>query len=215
MRQFIISSVMFITFAAPLLSHAVVLESQGIKVEVGGKNITSITVDGMPFSEKSEMYVVKPQWAGTYYSFAADKSLKNTVSFTKEDSTQTAVFLTHDKESGVLNGKQTVQLLPDRTVRLSADASNTSSCQAIFEQTVCDLVPTWFAGRPMTLTLKNGKTVKARFPFSMITNDRKQCIVGSDIRKAVVDTRVGPVEFTVNGNTPLTMLDYRMNPFLE
>lgn len=206
----------FLANVAMADSHEYLLENNGIQVILNSSRVTSINVDGNPFSEKSEFFVVKPAWAGSYYTFSTDTQLFDTfTSETKSDGSIVATLHMNDKKTSVVIASQSVTLTPDRKVIISNTAKNTSSCQALLEHNICDITPGWFSGRQVEIVDKDGKKETKHLPFSMTTNEREACKVASGFSSLKLKSRLGDINFNVTGNTPITLLDYRMAPYLE
>ena len=187
-------------------------ERDGVQVSMGGLTGLYISVDGIPFANKSTLFAVKKDWKGRWFGY--------------EDDPRSAARATHEKtadggdvftmgmqtKDNTFEATHTLELLPGRVVRLSTNALLTTNSFGMLEHQMGGINPAWIAGRRLTITDGEAKTSTTLAP-SVATKDNTRLAFQFD--KISIDTRLGPLEIISKGDLKATLLDYRKNQYAE
>ncbi len=200
---------------AQVAKHPTILKCDGVSVTLGTTNVLTIAVDGIPFSGSNKFDHMYPRWAGTYYEYRRDTTLPLSLKSEVLPDRQVASFEMHS-HGHELTGKQTFQVGPGRTAKVSVDVSSTTEAETLYENMIGDLNPAWFAGRPYTVKYRDGSTTSSIFPFAPpeVDDNTKLCFA-QNFESLIVQTPNGPLEIETTGTPAISMLDYRKSPFPE
>ncbi len=187
-----------------------VLEKDGLRVVLGGNEVVAISLDGVPFTDQSTFFVVKPKWDGRYYGYGDDRrALERATATDLPDGGKRVSVPLRDKE-GTFEGTQVIEVLPGRVFRMTCESRMTTSAIAFLEHRIGGLHPLWLSGRPYKVT-RGGKVESGVAPSVPRSGDRPGADIAVDIEKIEIDTRVGPVSINITGDGKLGVLDYRIN----
>ncbi len=197
--------------AEPATTAPIVLERDGIRVTVGPPEWTSIVVDGIPFSSIASLWVVNPNWIDRYYGYVDDATILTSATRIGTPPTGLVSSL-HGKKEGEFTGKQRIEILPGRTVRLAVEFRiNKPVREAMVDTEFASILPAWFSGSPWEAKLAGGRVASGRLSPAGERRSLKEAAIAKDFRSVRLDTARGPVTIQGSGNLPPTFLDYRRN----
>ena len=187
------------------------VEVDGLRVSAGDGGSLTIVVDGLPFGQKSDFWVVDPDWTKHYYGYPEDADQRNDV-----ESTSTAqggeFYIPMKMRSGDFSGEQRIEVLPGRKMRMSVDAHVTTDLTPLLmEHMVCEINPAWLAGQSIEWTTADGAKETTMIAGAPLQGELKDITLASKFTSLKLNTRMGRVDIETTGNMPLTLLDYRKN----
>ena len=198
--------------AAPPQSVNHSLSCDGIRVNVGGNALMTVAVDGVPFISSTDFAAVKPGWKGTWYTTNHDYTLMSRGSVARSADGSGTVTLPMLPREGGFEGTMTLTLMSGRRLGVAVDAVTTSEPAGLMEGRVAAIFGGWIAGRPYTASFDGG-TSTGVLPAVCPSEKLAESILVREFRKLEVDTRGGPLTVTVEGNAPVSLVDYRMNNY--
>ncbi len=192
------------------------ISKDGIELTFDKDNFSSIKVDGVPFCQKSELYVMKPEWAGAYYSFDLDQKLfDHLTTETKDNGDQVVIVDYLDMTNTVLKAKEQFVLSPGRELSISGEYTNTSTCLALLEHCILDICPAAFSGQSVTITDNNGHKTVRRFPLSNDFINTKFCKFAEAFSHISLQTNSGVIDIAIEStNIDFSFFDYRRPRYL-
>lgn len=201
-----------VSLAQTQTSASRVMESDGLSVAFDPKDGLAISLDATPFSSNGSLHVVAPRWSQKYYGYELDSKLKKKIRREAPGEAPRMSFALGGVKPE-FEGQQTIELLPNRVLRIAVDARLTSSVDARIEHMVAGIYPGWLTGRPYTYVDSKGKKHKGNVPTIARSEKLKDSVIARDFRSLRLETRLGPVEIVTTGSVPLSLVDYRKNCF--
>jgi hexosaminidase len=197
--------------AASAAAKPVTLECDELAVSIDEPWWLSVSFEGAPFLSNAAFYAVKPKWAYRYYGYEDDKRLLDKIA---TPTSHTAV-IPLDGPRGEFTGTQTVEVLPDRVLRVSVEATLTTAAEANLEHCVGNILPGWIAGRAFSFTAADGSTSHGVARTVPLLGGTEVNTLARGFRTLRLDTRMGPVDITTSGPVEFSLLDYRRNAWGE
>jgi hypothetical protein len=191
------------------------MSQDGVNVTVSPSGSITVTVDGIPFSSGSSVFVVDPKWVEHYYGYDDDPKMARTSPVRKSADGAQAVETVLRGARTEFEGTQRVEVLPGRKVRVSVDTRLTTLVDARIEHTLGSIRPMWLTGCRFEATDFAGKKMNGTIPTVALYDDTPRCTVARGFRSMTVDTRMGPLEIRTTGDFPFSLLDYRQRKWSE
>ena len=185
-------------------SDKLYVENNGVKANFDEYGINMI-VDGIPFSNHSQFHVKKSDWKHRFFSYELLRPLEETV--VSPDHTKMVTHLVGTK-SECYDGTQTLEALPDRTIRFTVEGEATSATRGVMQIFPFSVENDWFAGRSWRATLKDGSTTSGIFAFMPMHKDQNPTIL-PDFKEMVILSNLGDVKIRQSGSLPCVFGDYR------
>lgn len=185
----------------------VIMERDGVKVTIAPPRWITIEVDGAPFSTHNTFYVVKPNWAVRYFGYEDDAKLPEKL----ERQGEHKLVIPMKAKHGEFEGRQVVELLPGRVLRVSVDAELTTDVEANMEMCFGQVEPGWVAGRKVVVTDRKGAKRNTMVPAAARLLPQKEATVARGFSALEFDSRLGPLTVKTEGSSNFQLLDYRRN----
>ena len=195
--------------------NQIVAERDGVRVVMGGGDGVVMTVDGIPFVNKSTLFCVKENWNGRWFGYQDDR--KAVSRSTHEKTADGGDLFTVRLRSGdnVFQATQTLELLPGRVVRIGTEALITTSAVAMLEHQIGGMNPAWLAGRTFRISGKDARTSYTVAPTVARQAEMLDAAVAAYFDHMTIDTRMGPLEIIAKGDAKPVILDYRAHKWSQ
>lgn len=182
------------------------MERDGMRVLVGppGKTHLRIEIDDLPFTDLSLLYAWRPGEAGRYYGYEDDWA-----PFKKSVIGKTSATFPLLAPRGEFGGTQTLELLPERRLRLSVNAKMTTSVSGLFEHRIGGIFSNWVLDRPFEAETTAGKQT-GQVPANAAGVETP---VVSSFKSLKIETVRGPLTITASGTHLPSLQDWRRNRF--
>lgn len=194
----------------------VVLEQTGIRISLGANYRVhgQIKVDGVPFTDQSRLYALRPNAGGRFFGYEDDiKAWADAKVTTAPDGTVRAVYPLR-APNGEFTGTQTHELTTDRRLRFNIDAAFKGT-DGRLEHRMGGIFTGWLSGRPYKARMRDGTTKSGTMPTSPTTEDLELSTVVKDFLSLSVETPMGPLEITTSGTLPVRLVDWRRNRYFD
>ncbi|MEI7634623.1 MAG: glycoside hydrolase family 20 zincin-like fold domain-containing protein [bacterium] len=202
-------------FAEATTTRTKDLEAGGVRAIIGPPGGLRIEVDGILFSQGCSLYVVRPGWRGRFYGYEDDwRRLVNAEFNRRADGTVFAEFKLQASNGG-FEGVQTIEIKSDRTLRLSVDALLTTNEAAIIEHKLGGIEPGWIVGRSYECAGPDSAKTTGLIPSYPLYKELDRSKVASGFSSMRINSRMGAVDITTTGSGPISLVDYRLNPFAD
>ncbi len=180
------------------------IERDGLTVRFDEFGI-KMDVDGIPFSKHSAYHVCNSTWTHSFFSYAVLRAEEKT-------SVTANALKTHliGAKSDNCDASQTIEILPERTIRFTTEGECTSQTQGVFQIFPFSAEPEWFAGCNWTATLKDGSTTTGTFAKT-IEKRPKVGVIFPDFKELNIDSSICPVTIRSIGEMPVAFGDWRWN----
>ena len=215
MRSIIVASLILATgvsLGSETAAKSVDLSRDGIKVSMAGEHGYSIDVDGVSFSPVSTLFVVDPLWQKRYYGYSDDAER---VSSAGEITTNSILTLLHSDNFDVVQGTQTLELLPQRRLRIALTMNLTSSTAAVMENRIASIGEGWLTNVKWAAVAADGKTTSGVTPRWAPSTGTGESTILSDFRSATLQTPRGPLTIETSGSATIALVDYRRNQYAK
>ncbi len=182
----------------------------GASVECAGVNVkqergkTVITVDGIPFSKSSETSVMDKAWRERYFTNA----MIDAAALQQGETTYTQPL-----KGNCFNGSETVEVLPDRKVRIAFDGTFDRPTSAQLQLIAVSVEPEWFAGAPYTVTDAADAVTTGVFPINITYGSYEKLTVARGFKQMEIASPYCTVTLKPFGSVTSRFVDYRGNPF--
>jgi hypothetical protein len=205
--------------ASPCTAQAatpVVLEQNGVRISLGAtyKVHGQIKVDGIPFTDQSRLYALRPNSGGRFFGYEDDiHSAEDTKVTTGSDGVVHAAYPLR-APNGEFTGMQEFELTPDRVLRFQVDASFHKT-GGNFEHRVGGIYTGWLSGRAFKAQLRDGSTTSGVLPTAPVSESAEQSTILKDFVVLEVQTAMGALMISTSGTLPLRLQDYRRNRYFD
>ncbi len=202
-------------FADEKRAKTLLLQKDGIAVNVGGRNGYSIKVDGIPFSTMSGLNVVDPAWQKRYYSYSDDHQ-RISGALTAGISAGTSItYQLRSERSDTVEGTQTLEVLPGRRLRVATDIRMTSDTPGVLENRVGSIGEAWLSNMEWSGELKDGRSTSGKAPRWSPGETPASAMLISDLKHVNFKTPRGDVGIETSGSAKISLIDYRRNAWAE
>ncbi len=172
------------------------LETGRLSLSVGEKRNISLKVDGVTVIRESGLYLVQPQWAGTYLD---QEKVTPKVTMTIDGAmTATARYETPDAEAEYL-----YELGVDDSLKVTLRFRMKTDKPAEVEYTAGYLNADLLKGMPYTAETVDGPS-KGFVPLFAKSSDQTASRLTPLLKSVRFETAVGPMEISVTGNNRVT-----------
>ncbi|MEI7634532.1 MAG: glycoside hydrolase family 20 zincin-like fold domain-containing protein [bacterium] len=200
----------------PAAPAQLTIERDGVRVTFSAQNLMRIEADGVPFTESAALSVMKPGWKGIIYHTGPgtnpDNTLLSRARIMRGADGAVSATLPGRTPDNRFEGGLTVELLTNRTLRVTADARLTSDPEGVVEFKLGFVYSGWIAGRPFKAAV-GGREKSGTIPATPRSPKLDESIVVSDFKSLIMDGRTGPIIVTPSGSAPFSLADYRLNNY--
>lgn len=187
------------------------LATNGVSVSVTGKGNFSIKLDGVYFSPTATFHVVKPEWKGKYYAYDDEKDLLKDALFSQQQDEVQQLVLPLGRSNPDFDATQTLQLFPDRRLRIHVEAKLKDGLSGVLEHRLGTIPPGWIIGQPWKAVFADNSTSEGRVAVAATTDDFEASAVAKNFQELNLETRLGPVKIAYQGKPVIGLHDYRLN----
>jgi len=190
------------------------LELNGIAIHLGPnwKTHQRITVDGVAFTNFSSLYAMRPASGGRYYGYEDDPRLVNDSEITTSPSGAVVARMPLRAPRGEFIGEQLLKLHPNRRVELQVDARLTSGLAGGLDHMIGGIYTGWLQGQEIEV-LEGSRTGKIQLPMNDVFTGPDVTTIVETLKRARLTTPIGVVEIETTSPYPISLIDWRNNPF--
>ncbi len=171
------------------------LKSPWIEIQYRGTNGVEVRFAGVSLIRESSLQSASPGWSTAYYSSGG------TAPRVRVDIQQRLLIAEHSRLGSPFTATEQWQLLDDATLRVTLRCAITEEVPAIAEYCVGYLRAQPLVGASYTAETPTG-VARGVIPAVIPTADRNRNTYARGFRKLTLQTRVGTLEITAEGDNP-------------
>lgn len=187
------------------------VELNGVALRLTRESGLAITVDGVPFSQQSRLYVVTPHWTERLFGW------ENHVNVAEDATSETlpgggvrwSVRLTGKDD--VFQGHQIIDLTADRRLRIAFQGQLREGQDGVVENRIATIQTGWIVGRDYRVEKAGGRVTTGTAPAVALSEAVKPSTLAADFTTLTLESRLGPLTVTTSGTLNQTLIDYRKN----